>query len=369
MGKNHLSSTSALAENAIAQGTAAASQSAAAINVAPRIDIDLRYADRPVNGFFSKSERIAYLKRHGSHVLSFCSMQPDMRYFDMPGIGYISYMRNFNGKPFTLGDPVCSPEHMPLIINKFLEQHSNAVFCQVSKPVMQHLNDEHKYYGTQMGSQSTIDLENWDLKGKKKQVIRTAVNQAKKCGVEVHESRCENHTREISEKWLKTRKIKGQEIRFLIRPMNMTYAEGVRYFYAYVDGNPVGFVFFDPIYENNEIISYVPNISRSNVEFNQGLFYTIMSHAMEIFQAEGIKQLDLGFIPASMAKDDEPQESWWVKKALRLCYEHAGFIYSFKGIEFTKSRFRGQVDRTYICHKRAVPVFDFVGMFNILNVF
>jgi len=332
-------------------------------------NIDIRYADRPLNGFFTESERIAYLKRHGNHVLSFCTMQPDMRYFDMPGIGYISYMKNFTGKPFTLGDPVCAPEHMELILSKFLARHPNTVFCQVSKPVMQYLHQQYKYYGTQMGSQSTVDLENWNLKGKKKQVIRTAVNQAKKNGVVVHESLCENQSKEISEKWIKTRKVKGQEIRFLIRPMNMTYTEGVRYFYAYVDDKPVGFVFFDPIYKNNEVVSYVPNISRSSVEFNQGLFYTIMSHAMDIFQAEGIKRLDLGFIPASMAKDDEAQESLWVKKALRLCYEHAGFIYSFKGIEFTKSRFRGQVDRTYICHKRSIPAFDFFGMFNILNVF
>ncbi|PID43705.1 MAG: hypothetical protein CSB48_04750 [Proteobacteria bacterium] len=326
------------------------------------------YADRPKTGLFTESERIAYLKRHGGHVLSFCSMQPDMCYFDMPGIGYISYMKNFTGKPFILGDPVCSPEHFGLMLGKFLGRYPNAVFCQVSKPVMQCLHDNHHYYGTQMGSQSTIDLANWNLKGKKKQVIRTAVNQAKKSGVVVHESFCENHTREISENWIKTRKVKSHEIRFLIRPMMMSYSEGVRRFYAWVDDNPVGFVFFDPVYENNEVVSYVPNISRSSVEFNQGLFYTIMSHAMEIFQAEGLKRLDLGFIPMSMAKDDEPQESRLVKKAMRLCYEHANFLYNFKGIEFTKSRFRGEVERTYICHKRAVPVFDFVGMFRILNI-
>ncbi len=324
--------------------------------------------DKLLSNTFTLSERVAYLKRHGSHVLSFCSMQPDMLYFDMPGIGYISYMKNFTGKPFTLGDPICAPEHMGLILSKFLARFPNTVFCQVSKPVMQYLHNEFKYYGTQMGSQSTIDLTSWNLKGKKKQVIRTAVNQAKKVGVIVHESLCENHTKEISEKWIKTRKAKAQEIRFLIRPMNMKYIENVRNFYAYVDGKPVGFIFFDPIYDNNEIVSYVPNISRSSVEFNQGLFYTIMSHAMEIFQAEGLKRLDLGFIPASMAKDDEAQESWWIKKALRLCHEHAGFVYNFKGIEFTKSRFRGQIERTYICHKRAVPAFDFFGMFKILNV-
>lgn len=332
------------------------------------VSIDLPASFLPQRGTFNLSERIAYLKRHGGHVLSFCTMQPDMRYFDMPGIGYISYMKSFIGKPFILGDPICAPEHRALMLSKFLRRYPNSVFCQVSKPVMQLLHKQHNYYGTQMGSQSTIDLTTWNLKGKKKQVIRTAVNQAKKSGVVVHESLCENHTKEISENWIKTRKVKSQEIRFLIRPMRMNYSEGVRNFYAYVDEKPVGFVFFDPIYENNQIVSYVPNISRSSVEFNQGLFYTIMSHAMEVFQEEGIKRLDLGLIPMSMAPDDEPQEGKWVKKAMRLCYEHANFLYNFKGIDFTKSRFRGEIDRTYICHKRAMPALDFIGMFKILNV-
>lgn len=317
---------------------------------------------------FSESERIAYFKRFGGHVLSFCSMQPDMRYFDVPGVGYMSFMKSFTGKPFLLGDPVCAPENLPLMIDRFLTRFPNAVFCQVTRPVMNHLSQSHQYYGTQMGSQSVLDLTKWDLKGKKKQVIRTAINQAKKKGVVVHESFCANHTREISENWIKTRKVKSQEIRFLIRPLLMPYSEGVRSFYAYVEDKPVGFIFFDPIYENNRVVSYVPNISRSSVEFNQGLFYTIMSHAMEVFQAEGLARLDLGLIPMSMAPEDEQQESPWVKKAMRLCYRHANFLYNFKGIEFTKSRFCGEVERTYICHKHAAPILDFIGMFKILRV-
>ena len=54
-------------------------------------------------------------------------------------------------------------------------------------------------------------------------------------------------TLEISENWIKTRKVKSQEIRFLIRPLLMPYSEGVRSFYAYVEDKPVGFIFFDPI--------------------------------------------------------------------------------------------------------------------------
>ncbi len=332
------------------------------------VGLDLHIGDAPASDVFTESERIAYLKRHGGHVLSFCSMQPNMRYFDMPGIGYLSFMTSFTGKPFLLGDPVCAKEHMPLMIDAFLRRYPNVIFCQVSKPVMHYLHTAHNYYGTQMGSQSNIDLTKWDLKGKKKQVIRTAINQAKNKGVTVHESFCASQTREISENWIKTRKVKSQEIRFLIRPLRMSYSAGVRNFYAYVDDKPVGFVFFDPIYENNEVVSYVPNISRSSVEFNQGLFYTIMSHAMDVFKAEGIKRLDLGLIPMSMAEDDEKQESKWVKGAMRFCYKHGNFLYNFKGIEFTKSRFRGEIERTYICHRGAMPVFDFIGMFKILNV-
>ncbi len=316
---------------------------------------------------FTFAERVGYLKKHGVHSQSFSTLQPGMQYFDLPGVGYIAYMRKWGGT-FVLSDPVCAPENFPVILEQFHNRFPNASYIQVSKPVVDVLNLRFGLYGTQFGSESRIDLGTWSLSGKKKQILRTALNQAEKTDITVRERFSDDHTREISEAWIRTRKCKSNEIRFLIRPMEMAYRENERHFYAYQDGKAVGFIYFDPIYRNNEIISYVPNISRANADFRQGIFYTLMAHAMDVFKAEGVPYVDLGLIPLSLANELEPQESRSLKRLLHLVYEKGNFLYNFKGLEFTKSRFRGEGFKTYCCHRRAIPALEFLAMFKLTRL-
>ncbi|TBW57885.1 DUF2156 domain-containing protein [Marinobacter halodurans] len=326
-----------------------------------------RLAGQQEEGRLTFSQRVDYLKQHGAHSQSFSTLQPHMDYFDLPGVGYIAYMRKW-GMTFVLSDPVAAPEHFELIIEQFHARHPNASYIQVSKPVVDILHRRYGLYGTQFGSESRIDLQKWSLKGKKKQTIRTAVNQAERNGVTVMERFSDDHTREISEAWIRTRKVKSNEIRFLIRPMEMDYRENERHFYAYENGKAVGFIYFDPIYRNNRIISYVPNISRANAAFRQGLFYTLMAHAMEVFQSEGVPYLDLGLIPLSLDKTAEPQEAKLLKKILHGLYARGNFLYNFKGLEFTKSRFRGESFKTYCCHQRVLPTLEFLAMLKLTRV-
>jgi len=316
---------------------------------------------------FTFSERVGYLKRFGGHSQSFSTLQPGMRYYDVPGIGYVAYMRKWGGT-FVLSDPVCAPENFGAILERFHKQYPNASYVQVSKPVVDFMHLRFGLYGTQFGSESRIDLSKWSLSGKKKQILRTALNQAEKRGITVQERFSDDHTREISEAWIRTRKCKSNEIRFLIRPMEMDYRENERHFYAYQDGRAVGFIYFDPIYRNNEIISYVPNISRANADFRQGIFDTLMARAMEAFKAEGVPYLDLGLIPLSLDSATEHQESPLLKRLLHGLYNKGNFLYNFKGLEFTKSRFRGDNFKTYCCHKRSIPALEFFAMFKLTRL-
>src|SRR5690606_38726449 len=237
------------------------------------------------DGQFSFSERVGYLKKYGAHSQSFSTLQAGMQYFDVPGIGYIAYMRKWAGT-FVLSDPVSAPEHFPVILERFHQKFPNACYIQVSKTVVDFLHLRFGLFGTQFGSESRIDLRKWSLGGKKKQILRAALNQAEKTGITVRERFSDDHTREISGAWIRTRKCKSNEIRFLIRPMEMDYRENERHLYAYQDGKAVGFIYFDPVYRNNEIVSYVPNISRANADFRQGIFFTLMAHVMQVFKEE-----------------------------------------------------------------------------------
>jgi phosphatidylglycerol lysyltransferase len=318
-------------------------------------------------GLFTFSERVEYLKRFGRHSMAFSALQPLMRYFDIEGVGYIAYRKQW-GSVVCLGNPICAPEDRETLIRAFCKKYSNPVFIQVTKDVAELIHDVTGFYATQFGKETLIDLNTWTMSGKKKQVIRTAVNHAKKEGVTVKESYGDLSYRNLSDSWLKTRKCKGREIVFLIRPMEMDYKEGTRRFFAYQGDDMIGFIFFDPIYDNGQVVGYVPNISRASEKFPQGIFYMLMVQAMEKLKEEGVPYIFLGLSPLALDYPPKATESKVLRWMLEFTAKHLNFLYNFKGIDFTKSRFRGEEEPTYAVHKRIMPSKDFVCMFKICNV-
>jgi phosphatidylglycerol lysyltransferase len=324
-------------------------------------------AAQTATGHADLARRVAWLKQHGSHAMSFSTMQPDMSYFELPGIGYIAYARYW-GMQFALADPVCAPAQRALLLDRFLERHPRAVFVQVSKAVVAHLHGRHGYYGTQFGSEAKILLSDWNLRGARKQIIRTAVNGAASAGIEIREGGFDHDVKRISEAWIRTRRCKNNEIRFLIRPMLIDYREGTRYFYAYLDGVAVGFIFFDPVWQDGRLSGYVPNISRSSANFRQGLWYALMAHALAVFREEGVPYVDLGLVPLQMGADVEPQESRLLRATMAAIRERMDFLYNFKGLEFAKSRFQGRIEKTYCCHRSALPALAMTAMFRLTRI-
>jgi phosphatidylglycerol lysyltransferase len=93
-----------------------------------------------------------------------------------------------------------------------------------------------------------------------------------------------------------------------------------------------------------------------------------MAHAMDVFKAEGVPYLDLGLIPLSLDPATEHQESRLLKRIMHGLYEKGNFLYNFKGLEFTKSRFRGDNFKTYCCHRRSLPALEFLAMFKLTRL-
>jgi lysylphosphatidylglycerol synthetase-like protein (DUF2156 family) len=318
-------------------------------------------------GIFTFSERVEYLKKFGRHSMAFSALQEKMRFFDLEGIGYIAYRKQW-GSVVCLGDPVCSVENRSTLLTAFITKYTKPAFIQVTKSVADLIHQLTGFYTTQFGKETTIDLHTWSTSGKKKQVIRTAINHAVKDGITVKESYGDMAYRNLSNKWLETRKCKGREIIFLIRPMEMNYKEGTRRFFAYKGDEMIGFIFFDPIYDNSEVIGYVPNISRASESFPSGIFYTLMAKAFEQFKAEGIPYVFLGLSPLALSYPPVASESKVLRWMLEFTAKHLNFLYNFKGIDFTKSRFRGVEEPTFAVHKSIMPSKDFVCMFKICNV-
>jgi phosphatidylglycerol lysyltransferase len=316
---------------------------------------------------FTFEERISYLKKYGDHCMSFSTLQPGMNYFDVPGMGFIAYKQKW-GTRYVLADPVCDVKDRERLIREFLKNSKNVAFVQISQSVAELIHEKFGYYSSQFGLETVVDLEKWDLKGKKKQVLRTSINHATKTGVVIEENYDTDGCKKLTQEWLKTRKVKNREVSFLIRPMEMEYQQGTRKFHAYLDGELIGFVFFDPVYSGGKVIGYVPNISRFSAKFKQGIFYPLMIHAMETFKKEGVKYLYLGLCPMMVGEEDQPYESGIVKTIIRLLYRYGNILYSFKGLYFTKSRFEGTDYKTFCSHRQKLPIKAFLTLFKMANI-
>lgn len=330
-----------------------------------KIDAPVEVAEQAVG--FSFEERMEYMQKYGSHCMSFSTLQPGMKFFDVPGKGFIAYMQKW-GTRMVLSDPICHEDDRVAVIGEFLDKYPGSAFIQITESVARLMHERFGFYATQFGIETVLDLEKWSLAGKKKQVLRTSLNQAKKKGVVIRENPDETRHHQLSKEWMATRKTKNREIAFVIRPMVMEHEEHTRKFFAYLDDELIGFVFFDPIYKDGEIISYVPNISRFSHSFRQGIFYSLMTHAIETFKAEGFKEVNLGLSVLVMDDEDEANESRMLKTVGRLVFKYGNFLYNFKGVAFTKSRFRGKTNKFYAAHKWHFPAAKLFTLFKISNI-
>jgi phosphatidylglycerol lysyltransferase len=268
-----------------------------------------------------------------------------------------------------LSDPICHENDREAVVRAFLEKYPNSGFIQVTEPVARLMHERFGFYATQFGVETVIDLTKWGLSGKKKQILRTSLNQADKKGIVIRENPAETRHHQLSKEWMATRKIKNREIGFLIRPMVMDHEDDTRKFFAYQGEELIGFVFFDPIYKDGKIISYVPNISRFSHSFRQGIFYCLLVHAIETFKSEGLKEVNLGLSILVLDDETADHEATLLKSIERLIFKYGNFIYNFKGIAFTKSRFQGKTHKFYSAHKWNFPAIKLLTMFKLSNVF
>jgi phosphatidylglycerol lysyltransferase len=316
---------------------------------------------------FSIEERIELLKKYGNQSSSFLTLQPKMEYFDIPEIGYLAYTK-YKSTVTVLSNPICAADNYEFLINEFLKIHYNAQFIQINKIFFELLCRKFGYFGSNFGMEYKLNIANWNLKGRKKQGIRSAVNKAKSLKIVVNESIDYIKIKKISDDWIRTRNCKKQDLKFLVAPLESDIAGLTRHFFAYQFGQPIGFIFFDPLFDKDQLIGYIPNLSRANSHFKQGLWYVIMNEAIEKFRHEGINFIDLGLVPFLIDKQREPLESRYIRLLCNFFYHYTNWLFNAKGLAFTKSRMDGWVEKTYFCNKKKYPVFSIWALFKQIGI-
>ena len=198
-----------------------------------------------------------------------------------------------------------------------------------------------------LGIETHLYLDSIDsaYRGKSYQDVRKNRNIAQRVGLVVREGKLDQHNLKtitnISEKWLKNKKNRS-ELSILIREISLAKEPDVRYFFAELDGEILGYIFFNPIYKDSKIIGYYTNTERYDLPDNllPGRF-NIMTYityeAIEKFKEENIQFISLGLSPLYDVSNSHYQDNPELTDLFNQMFAE-NELYAFKGIAFHKMK-------------------------------
>lgn len=284
----------------------------------------------------------SFIIENGKNPLSYLILEEDKNIFYSERVrGLVGY-KIVNGVFVILGDIVVEEGGENIFIEELLE------FCKYQKLEILFLNSTGEYkkellslglHQAKYGEDCIFTLDEYDLKGKRAQKIRTAINKSKKLGVEVHEYKIEegrdefieNSFREITDAWIKNKGSMMME--FTVGSMNLEAPENRRYFYSIMEGVIIAFVVFVP-YDNRK--GYIADITRRREEAPQGAIESIIYDGFMTLKEEGAEEGNMGLCPLYNVVDDF---SGFNEKFLNEIYERFSKFYNFKALRHSKEKY------------------------------
>ncbi|MEE9446014.1 MAG: DUF2156 domain-containing protein [Cocleimonas sp.] len=331
---------------------------------------------------------LPYLKQYGKHSMAYTSLEPEMEYFVVDGMGYIAYISfkhwfwAWSERKIVLADPLCDTQNYREIIKLFLKKYPDVIFVQSSKQMAEALHqgnynqDGISQKGLQInqfGIETEIPIQGFSLKGKHRAKLRQWQNKCKREGVLIKEqpiNECKNidEIKTLSQQWL-SKKSSG-EFGFLVRPLRFGGEPDVRYFWAYQADKLIALATFDPMYSDGKVVGYYHNIDRLDACAPHGTSASIILEAINVFEKEGKQFVSLGMSPLYLygGARQEINHHKFTRKAFFYAYEKLNFIYPFKGNYSHKSKFNGDKKFVYISSTKGTGLWQVFVMMKAIKM-
>jgi lysylphosphatidylglycerol synthetase-like protein (DUF2156 family) len=307
----------------------------------------------------SLDERIDLLRSHGRHAQAWATLQPGLTFIDVATAAGPAFVatRCALGVTIVLGDPVCAPAALDEVLAAVVASTSSLLFFQVGDEVAARLRERHGLRTTPLGIEPVVDVATFSLRGRHKQALRSARNHAARAGVVVDEVAPSDVDEEPARRWRLTRR--RRRLSFIVPPLRLPDVEqrpgtGRRAFVARAADEILGFVVFDPLHDDGRVVGWTPSVSCGSVHFRPGLWYVLVTAAIERFRSEGAAVVNLGLAPlASPSSSSSSSSVLW--RAFRLL-RRLGLLYNFRGVEHAKRRFAGAPRTAWLAHRGALPL-------------
>lgn len=317
--------------------------------------------DKPTADFpISECDRRILLERHGTFALAYSvAFQPGLQHFG-DADGFLSY-RMVGRTAFVLADPLAPPSAWGPLIDAFIARKKDVTFWQASHALAS-LLDRRGFCVNELGYESTVPISDFSFLGPKRRSFRTAVNRFERRGLRV----CEvpfaaldpGEVRRISDEWRHTRTQRRHELGFLARPVVLEDEPGVRKFFILDrDNRPLGFAFFDPVYECGRVVGYLSTTRRWPHQGDPLSAYFLVRRAIEQFRLEGVQTLYLGLMPFAGIEDKEFTRDWLTRRAFKFIDKSSlgnRLVYPTRTLALHKKSYDGALRQTY-CAMNTTP--------------
>jgi phosphatidylglycerol lysyltransferase len=319
------------------------------------------------NREIQKQDLLGYIRQFGRGSLAYSALQDGLNEFVKDGCGFIAHapVSKRQGTTLCLADPVCSADSKKELLQDFVQTFKDPVFVHVSRDTAETLHSM-GFFINEMGTETIVNVQEFSLKGSKKEFLRSQRNRALRDDVKVVEVTngevSPGTMRAISEAWMKNKAVNKGELSFIARPAIYEEEPDVRRFFAVKNDKVIGFVFFDPMYEDGKVIGYLANFLRTCVEVSYSVCDFIIVEAIAKFKSEGKRFLSLGFSPFAEVNDcGEFRFSKVLREVFKYSFENANYLYAFKQLSFHKQRYRPGLEGTeevkvYCASRSSLPL-------------
>ncbi len=247
--------------------------------------------------------------------------------------------KTYDDKMIALGDPIGDKSLFKEGISEFRKfadkYHMTPVFYEINEENLP-IYHENGFNFFKLGEEAFVQLEGFNLNGKKKADLRYIKNRIERGLFEFEmlyppfDKEILEKTKEISDKWLGDRKEKGYSLGWFNEEyINLAPLGIVKY-----EGEIIAFGTIMPNYDNKtvgiDLMRLIPNPPNGTMD---AVFYSFINWAKE----QGYKEFNLGMAPLSNVGVNKFSK---VKERMgRYVFNYGNKIYSFKGLRRYKEKF------------------------------
>ncbi len=286
-------------------------------------------------------EARAFYEQHGGHEFAHLTLLGDKYLFYTPARDALIAYGSIRNRLVALGDPAGAPaalEGAILAFRQYADRYGCVpVFYEVSETNL-HLYHDHGFGLFKLGEQALIPLQQFTLRGKKRDDLRSAINRAEREGLDfaVLDHPLPEATwtelRTISDQWLG---MKTAEKGFSLGRFDRPYLSRAPIAVVRQGETIVAFASLMPDYRQNQEMSI--DLMRHATDAPHGCMDFLLVRLLEHARDAGYGWFNLGMAPLAGVGQNEFARR--AERLARLAYEYGNRFYNYKGLRSYKGKF------------------------------